>query len=173
MNIPQLLLSVVILLVFAATDLKAQESVNAAGGDTAGNGGTVSYTIGQVVYHTNADTNNSVAEGVQQPYAVVVIDPPEEPNEISFSIMAYPNPTTAYLTLELKELELSNLNFELYDMHGKLLQREKITENLTSIAMNKLPVATYFLKVTDGNRAIKTFKIIRKTTRQKYTAVNY
>jgi len=52
------------------TGLQAQESVNAAGGNASGSGGTVSYTVGQVVYTTKTGTNGSVAEGVQQAYEI-------------------------------------------------------------------------------------------------------
>lgn len=34
---------------------QAQESVNTSGGDASGSGGTVAYSVGQVVYTTNTD----------------------------------------------------------------------------------------------------------------------
>lgn len=33
---------------------KAQESTNASGGDATGSGGTVAYSVGEIVYTTNA-----------------------------------------------------------------------------------------------------------------------
>ena len=47
-------------------------------------------------------------------------------------------------------------------MNGKLLQSEKITGNQTSIVMSNLVPATYFVKVIQGNKEVKTFKIIKK-----------
>ena len=46
-------------------------------------------------------------------------------------------------------------------MNGKLLQNEKITGNQTSIAMGNLVPANYFVKVIQGNKEVKTFKIIK------------
>ena len=46
----------------------AQESVNAAGGDAMGTGGTAAYTVGQVVYTTIGDNGTTVAQGVQQAF---------------------------------------------------------------------------------------------------------
>lgn len=46
-------------------------------------------------------------------------------------------------------------------MQGKLLQSEKITGKQTSIVMSNLVPATYFVKVTEGNKEVKTFKIIK------------
>lgn len=46
----------------------AQESVNAAGGDAMGMGGTASYSVGQVVYTTIGADGTTVAQGVQQAF---------------------------------------------------------------------------------------------------------
>jgi hypothetical protein len=46
-------------------------------------------------------------------------------------------------------------------MQGKLLQNEKITGNETSIVMNNLVPATYFVRITEGNKEVKAFKIIK------------
>jgi gliding motility-associated-like protein len=44
----------------------AQESANTAGGDFLGSGGTVAYSIGQVVYTTHREVSGIKAQGVQQ-----------------------------------------------------------------------------------------------------------
>jgi len=157
----KLKLSAVLLLGLGLTGLQAQTSINATGGNASGSGGSASYSVGQVVYTTNTGTNGSVAQGVQQPFEISVVTAIEEAKGINLSVSAYPNPTTDYLTLEVKEYELSNLHFQLYDMSGKLLQSEKITGNQTSIVMSNLVPATYFVKVIQGNKEVKTFKIIK------------
>ena len=158
----KLKLSAVLLLGLGLTGLQAQTSINATGGNASGSGGSASYSVGQVVYTTNTGTNGSVAQGVQQPFEISVVTAIEEAKGINLSVSAYPNPTTDYLTLEVKEYELSNLHFQLYDMSGKLLQNEKITSNQASIVMSNLVPATYFVKVTESNKEVKTFKIIKK-----------
>ena len=157
----RLKLSAVLLLGLGLTGLQAQTSVNATDGDVSGSGGSVSYSVGQVVYTTHTGTSGSVAEGVQQPYEISVVTGLEEAQSINLSVTAYPNPTTDYLTLRIDEFEISNLSFQLYDMNGKLLQNEKITGNQTSIAMGNLVPANYFVKVIQGNKEVKTFKIIK------------
>jgi hypothetical protein len=148
------------------TGLQAQESVNTTGGEASGSGGSVSYTIGQVTYQTHTGTNGSVAEGVQQPYEISVITGIEEAKNINLSVIAYPNPTTDLLTLEVKDFNLSpegfrDLHFQLYDMNGRLLQNQKISGSQTSIVMSNLVSATYFVKVIQDRREVKTFKIIK------------
>lgn len=157
----KLKLCALLLLGLGLTGLQAQESINAAGGIASGSGGSANYSVGQLVYTTNTGSNGSVAQGVQQPYEISAITGIEEAKDINLTITAYPNPTTDYLTLNVKDFELSNLNFQLYDMQGKLLRNEKITGNQTSIVMSNLVPSTYFVKVIQGNKEIKTFKIIK------------
>lgn len=146
---------------FSLSSVTAQESINATGGNASGSKGSVSYSVGQVVYNTNTGTNGSVAEGVQQPYEISIVTAIEEAKSINLSVSAYPNPTTDYLMLEVKDFELSTFHFQLYDMNGNLLQSEKITGNLTSIVMSTLVPANYFVKVFHGKKEVKTFKIIK------------
>jgi len=164
MKYKKLKFSAVLLLGLGLTGLQAQESVNATGGNASGSGGTVSYSVGQVVYTTNIGTNGSVAQGVQQPYEISVVTGLEEAKGINLTVSAYPNPTTDYLTLEVDAsttLSIQSMAYQLYDMQGKLLQNEKITSNQASIVMSNLVPATYFVKVIQGNKEVKTFKIIK------------
>jgi hypothetical protein len=150
----------VLLLGFGLT-AHAQQATTATGGNAAGSGGTVAYSVGQIVYTTNTGTTGSVAQGVQQPYEISVVLGIED-NSIKLELSAYPNPTTNYLTLNLGNAELSTLNFQLYDINGRLIESRKIISSSETIAMDKLPTATYILKVTNNNKEVKTFKIIKK-----------
>jgi hypothetical protein len=154
--------SAVLFLGLGLTGLLAQESVNATGGNASGSGGSVSYSVGQVAHQTHAGTNGSVAEGVQQPYEISVVSAIKEAIGINLSVTAYPNPTTDHLTLSIDEFELSDLAFHLYDINGRVLQNGKITSDRTSIAMGNLAPATYYIKVVQDNKEIKTFKIIKQ-----------
>ena len=147
--------------VFSLSTATAQESFNTTGGNALGSGGSASYSVGQVAYQTYTGTNGSVAEGVQQPFEISIVTAVEEAIGINLLISAYPNPANDYLTLEVKDYDFSNLSYQLYDIQGKLLQNEKNTGNQTRIFMsNRLP-ATYFVKILEGNKEVKTFKIIK------------
>ena len=61
----ELRLSTVILLCFGMFGLQAQQVVTTSGGNASGNGGSVSYSIGQIVCITNANSNGNEAQGVQ------------------------------------------------------------------------------------------------------------
>ena len=158
-------LSALILLVFGLSGLKAQTAVPATGGNASGSGGSVSYSVGQIVYTTNTGTNGSVAQGVQQPFEISVVTAIEDAAVINLNYSAYPNPTTDFLTLKIDAstmLNIQSLSYQLFDINGKLLETKKLEDNQTSIVTSNLTPATYFLKVIDNNiKEIKTFKIIK------------
>ncbi len=156
----QIVLTCIMLLgvVFA----QAQNSATTSGGEASGSGGSSSYSVGQVVYTTNTGTNGSVAQGVQQPYEISVVTGIEEAKDINLSVSMYPNPTTDFLQLKVESEKLKDLSYQLYDITGKLLQSEKITGSQTSIVMSNLLPATYFVKVIQGNKEVKTFKIVKR-----------
>ncbi|MCF8465318.1 MAG: T9SS type A sorting domain-containing protein [Flavobacteriales bacterium] len=139
---------------------QAQESTNATGGNFSGNGGSVSYSIGQVVYETYSAATGSVAQGVQQAYEISAINGIEI-SEIVLQMSAYPNPTTDFLNLLVGNYKSEKLSLELYDVSGRLLFNQTIMEANTVVDMNRLPTATYYLNIIDNQKLIKTFKIIK------------
>jgi hypothetical protein len=149
-----------ILLLGLGLTAQAQQATTATSGNASGSLGTMAYSVGQIVYTTNTGTKGSVAQGVQQPYEISIVLGVEN-NAIKLELTAYPNPTANFLTLNVGETELSTLNFQLYDMSGKLIESRKILSSNETIAMENLLPATYFLKVTNNNKEVKTFKIIK------------
>jgi hypothetical protein len=152
---------VLFLLFFGLTRLQAQEGIPASGGDASGSGGSASYSVGQIVYTTNTGTNGSVAQGVQQPFEISVVSGFEEAEGISLRCSVYPNPTKDYLVLKVENFDNENLSYQLIDINGKYLENKLIEGNETSIVMSNLVPATYFLKVTQNNKEVKTFKIVK------------
>jgi len=157
----RLKLSAVLLFGLGLTILQAQETIPATGANASGSGGTVGYTVGQVFYTTNTGTTGSVAQGVQQPFEISVLTGIEDAKGINLNCSAYPNPTIDYLVLKVDNYDKGNLSYQLFDMNGKLLENKKVTDNETSIVMSNLVPATYFVKVTEGNKEVKAFKIIK------------
>jgi hypothetical protein len=146
------------------TGLKAQDAISVSGGDATGTGGSASFSIGQVVYTTNTGPNGSVAQGVQQPYEISVVTEVEKTNGIELLISAFPNPTTSHLTLNIENpgtIDIRSLSYQLFDLNGTLLETTKVNGDQTIIEMNNRVAATYFLSVTNENKTLKTFKIIK------------
>jgi hypothetical protein len=142
--------------------IQAQETISTTGGNATGGGGSVSYTIGQIVYTTNIGTNGSVAQGVQQPFEISVVIGIDEAKDIQLVCSVFPNPTLGLLKLKVENFTLTDLKYQLFDLYGRLLQSQKIEKAETEITIENSGATTYFLKITDGNKKeVKTFKIIK------------
>jgi len=139
---------------------QAQESTNASGGDATGSGGTVAYSVGQVVYTTNTGSTGSVAQGVQHAYEIFTLGIKE--TTLNISLTAFPNPTADHLTLQIRDYNNEKLSYQLFDMQGKQLSNGQIVAQQTQINMNSLPTATYFVNVVNQeNKKVQSFKIIK------------
>jgi len=139
----------------------AQSDIVASGADGTGSGGSISFSVGQVAYTTNTGSGISEAQGVQQPFEITVITSIENDEKVALEISTYPNPTTDNLTLKVETEEVGNLNYQLFDLSGKLLESKKITNHQTTISMNGLAASTYLLNVISNGENIKTFNIIK------------
>jgi len=149
------------LFVFSFSSLKAQDAVLCTGTNTSGNGGSVSYSVGQTAFITNTGINGSVAQGVQQAYEIFILTGSNNNINISLNFIAYPNPTTNYLILKADSYTDEKLLYQLFDINGRLLLSNKIKNTETTIPMMEFIAATYYLKITEGHKNVKTFKIIK------------
>jgi len=141
--------------------LNAQETVTTAGGEATGGGGSSSYTVGQTFFTTISGSNGSVAQGVQQPYEISVVTGIDGTESIKLNIKAFPNPTTNFLVLSVEVDEFKEFTYQVFDISGKMLLKSIITENETIINLGSYPASTYLLRVMDGNKELKIFKITK------------
>jgi len=155
-------LCIVLLFWLGLTGLQAQETVSSAGGNASGTGGSVSYSVGQVAYNYTARSGGfSQSEGVQQAYEITNITGIKTLLDITSQYAAFPNPTTDFIRLKVRDVSLENMFYQLSDMSGKLLEYKKVKDNETTIVMSQLQPATYFLKVIQNTKEVKLFKIIK------------
>jgi Secretion system C-terminal sorting domain len=142
--------------------LKAQSALAASGGNASGSGGSASYTMGQVAYTSASSSSGDVSQGVQQAFEIFSLGIDHFP-KISLSMSLYPNPTADYVILKTGEYALEHLEYQLFDLTGKQISNQKITNNETKIPMDGLAISTYLLKVSvkvsEEQNIIKTFKI--------------
>ncbi len=153
---------VYVLILFASVFFaQAQETIPATGGNAIGSGGSASYTIGQVAYIYQASSGGSFSQGVQQPFEISIALGVEEATGITIQSMVYPNPTVSNVTLRIENYNIENLSYFIFDINGRSITSKKISNNETFISMENFAVATYFIKIMENNKDLKTFKIIK------------
>ena len=147
------------LLSFSMNAQTSHQVLSATGGDASGSGGTVAYSVGQIVYTTSTGTTGSLAQGVEQAYEIYSVGIKETALNISLSV--FPNPTSDFLTLKVQDYNNEALSYNLLDEQGKSVLNEQITNQDTQVAMSTLARGIYFINVLQANKKIQTFKIIK------------
>lgn len=154
-------LEIITLLLFVfGMNVNAQQTTVTSGGNATGSGGSVSYSIGQVADKTQTGTTGTITQGVQQPFEIVTLSGLEFEN-IRLEAIVFPNPTTSNITLKISDFNLENLNYQLLDIQGRLINEGKISNNETVINMERYTTSTYILRINSKSKEIKTFKIIK------------
>ncbi|WP_264559263.1 T9SS type A sorting domain-containing protein [Flavobacterium sp. N2270] len=162
MKTKKLLSFLTIVFYLGMSNCYSQQSPTSSGGDLIGSNGSVAYSVGQIVYTTNTGSNGSVSQGVQQPYEISEVLASEDFSELINDLIVYPNPSTDVLTINMSNSNGLELDYAIIDVTGKVLKSKKNIENETSIVVSDLPSAIYFLQITNKNKEVKTFKIIKK-----------
>lgn len=161
----KLILTLVFLFGLGLQLSKAQYSVNTAGGNTSDENGSVSYSIGQIVYSAYAESDGKVSEGVQQPYEIFLITSVEELEELDLELTVFPNPVVDQLHLIITVndfLQLSDLHYRLLDLNGKTLKSQTIISDISLVNMSGKQPGIYFLQVNASGENIGLFKIIKR-----------
>lgn len=142
----------------------AQSDVVPAGGTATGEGGTVTFTVGQIAVQSNDEGSIILSEGVQQPYEIQTIGIDNYPG-ITLSAMVYPNPTRGNVQLSINNERGTIINGQLevkvFDTNSKYLFSRKIEGEITEIPMSDFAMGTYFVNVLDGTRVLKSFKVVK------------
>ncbi len=144
--------------------LSAQSAVVPAGGSATGNGGTVTYTVGQIADQKVDGGGRYIIEGVQQPYEIQVVGINSYPG-INLTAIVYPNPTADKVMLSIRDYEIpsTGLMLQLFDLSGKFLKTMVITDADTEIDFSGYAASTYQLRVVNQKQLLKTFKVVKNS----------
>jgi hypothetical protein len=153
-------ISLAVLLILPGSALLAQQSVHSSGGNASGTGGSSSFSIGQTVYTTNTGSNGLVAQGVQHAYEIFAVGISEI--SVNFSLLVFPNPTTDGISIGIGNYQNEALEFQLFDLQGKLLDQGSIDSAETLVDMQNLATASYMLNVYQNGKIIQSFKIVKQ-----------
>jgi len=82
----------------------------------------------------------------------------ERPDKILVDAIVYPNPTSGLINIRTS---IKNAVFELYDLSGKKLLIEPLTNLITPIKLDNILEGTYIWRVIQQNELIETGKIIK------------
>jgi hypothetical protein len=142
-------------------DLKGQSTIPANGGSATGTGGSATYTVGQVAFSVITGTNGFIIQGVQQPYEISTVTAIDNTEDITLRFAVYPNPTEGIIRLVIGSFNNGSYMYQLYDLSGKVIRENVITDRVTELSLESLPSAVYLLRVLMNSREVKVFKIVK------------
>jgi hypothetical protein len=138
----------------STTDLNAQDLylISCGGTHSSGSGGSVSWSIGEVVINTATSSGHHVTQGFHQGNIYVVGI--ESLAEIAISV--YPNPTTESVTINIDE----PVNVSIYDMSGRLVGTHALTDAINSIDVTSFSRGTYNMVFERKGSETRNVKLI-------------
>lgn len=143
-----------------ANALLAQNAPVASGGNGSSAAGSVSYSVGQVVYTYVESSTGAASQGVQQPYEFYTLSVDPEYQEVFFQL--YPNPTTDFIQLNIDAALLGDLSFRIIDVQGQVLLTQEIYSTSTSVNLNAFSSGTYFVHLYKNQHSIKIVRLIKQ-----------
>jgi hypothetical protein len=102
------------------------------------------------------------SKGFNKPYEISIITEVNHPSLSQMDLMVFPNPTSDYVRLIVGGTDMLNVFYELLDLNGRVLIKERIAGNETNILMNQFAAGTYFLKVSKDHQELKVFQLIKR-----------
>ena len=138
----------------------AQEVVSSAGTTQQVAGYEVSWTLGESVIQTFTSGSDILTQGFHQTKLVVTAI--DEPSRLVSELKVYPNPTSDYVMIHFNS-ELKDKHYSLYDITGKMIRLNSISETDTQIDVSTLASGTYLLQIgAEKTNQIQSFKIVKK-----------
>lgn len=138
----------------------SQSSIVPIGENAYGSSGNISYTLGQIDYETFLGINSNVQQGVQQPFeffSIVSVDEIQVPFTLEFG----PNPTNNEVFLSVYDYYKNDLDYIVTDSEGRtIIAKTSLIGKSTLNFENRSP-GTYLLIISNNQKQIKTFKILK------------
>jgi len=155
---------IIVFIIFLTSAIAFCQSVSphlvSTSGDTYKNTSyQLDWSIGELQTETYAATGQILTQGFQQGnYTITAV---EQSNEFQFEIIAYPNPTTDFINLKIKNSKTETFQYIIGDISGKVLQTGKFSDNIQQFNFSEFPVGTYFISIQLNNQVVKSVKIVK------------
>lgn len=128
--------------------LLAQSSPVSAGGNDSSTIATIHYSIGQSFSQNYTINNLKINEGVQQPIEFYIKKIPTEDSTNNLDCKVYPNPFSNNITIEFTNTtDFISANCTIYDITGKCVFNQTITQLKNTINLQNLDHSLYFIHV--------------------------
>ncbi|QGY46526.1 T9SS type A sorting domain-containing protein [Maribellus comscasis] len=137
----------------------AQEVVASAGETQQAGSIELSWTLGESVIETFT-SGAILTQGFHQ--SKLLVTAIDEPSLLVSELKVYPNPASEFVMIHFNS-EIKDKQYSLFDMTGKMLLLNSISETDSRIDVSSLASGTYLLRISaKKTNNIQSFKIVKK-----------
>lgn len=151
--------SLVCALCLLGSESGAQQAVVPAGGEGSGQGGTVSWTIGQVADLMVEGGGGTVGAGVQQPFEALPTTVDAERAPIGPTV--WPTITNDVVHVDLGDPAARSVRMIILDEAGRPVLEQRAQQAVAEVRLAALAVGRYILHLVKDGRPVGTFDLIR------------
>ena len=141
------------------------QSINSAGVKMSQTNGSLSFNLGEVVVLSASDLDSNTINSGFISGATITTEVLEVPNFDLLNVKVYPNPTATIITVDVMDIQLSQMVIEIVDMNGKVVSKGNYAgiSNKIGINASSWENGNYILQLKDisGNR-IGSYQIIKQ-----------
>lgn len=148
---------VISILIFTCFKIHAQEAIPVSGGDVSSPSGSISYSIGQVIYNYNFSSSGSIEEGVQHPISNTPVN--TEIFTIEPGLQVYPNPFINLFNIEIINDNEGKYSIQVIDVTGNEIYNCSLLSNVTQIELSSIASGLYFLNLKKNGIISKSIEI--------------
>ena len=139
----------------------AQQDVVTNGGDAKSEGGSFSYSVGQILVSqidppSSSWSNEAITinHGVQQFFI------PNCENNQQVKITAFPNPSNGLVNIELSNWDDVEVSVAVFDVLGKSLLQQPLSKKRTQLNLSQLNSGIYLISIDNVCGSVSSFKLI-------------
>lgn len=160
MKSKRLVILLSLVLIFSSAVVMAQQTMSSAFDNLSSTSGSVSYTVGQMLFTDLNNLDFQIYQAINIPIETF------QKNNTSIvkketSFCAFPNPCTDFVILKFNSIESTDLIYQLFDLNGNLMKQGAITWNKTRIELIDLPPSLYLVRILENQKEIENIKFIK------------
>jgi len=143
----------------------APQSINPSGKSMSQANGSISFTVGDLVILSESDgAGNSLGNAFSAGASVSTVNI-QQPDLDLLNVKVYPNPTAAFVHIDIKDASIDKVLMSLTDKKGSELYSGTFACISNSIGINieAYPTGTYFLTLKNTqNDVLGVYKVIKQ-----------
>jgi len=143
----------------------APQSINPSGKSMSQANGSISFTVGDLVILSESDgEGNSLGNAFSAGASVSTVNI-QQPDTELINVKVYPNPTNAFVHIDIKDASIDKVLISLIDKNGKEIYfgTYACISNSIGINIEAYPTGTYFLTLRNTQYdVLGVYKVIKQ-----------